>query len=104
MGRRSSILALPGSVRTQVDQWILSREMSDLDIVARMAEMGFEVSKSALGRYALGLRNALGKAAEYPVLQTDPNGPLWLLLTEMRQLRAAVDTLQASIASGAEHD
>jgi len=94
MARRSSLLTrLPVDVRTEVDQMLFDGVLSDTEIVAWLQERGYRISKSALGRYAKSLRDVLGPAARHPAL-TDSEGIMWLLLTEIRELRAAISALR----------
>ena len=97
MGRRSSVLSkLPVEVRTEVDRMLIQGTYADTEIVEWLQAKGHDISKSALGRYAKSLRDALGPAARHPVL-AEGEGVAWLLLSEIRQLRLAVEALREEV-------
>lgn len=99
MGRRNKVLRLPVDIRTQVDRMIFSRQMDDGQIVLWLQEQGFDITRSGFSRYAKGLRDAMGDAANYPGLSQEEGGATWLILTEIRRLRASIDELKGAIKS-----
>jgi len=97
MGRRSSVLSrLPVEVRTEVDRMLIQGSYADTEIVEWLQAKGYVISKSALGRYAKNLRDALGPAARHPVL-AENEGVAWMLLSEIRQLRKTVEALREEV-------
>ena len=97
MGRRSSVLSrLPVEVRTEVDRMLIQGTYADTEIVEWLQAKGYAISKSALGRYAKSLRDALGPAARHPML-AEGEGVVWLLLNEIRQLRESVEALRKEV-------
>ncbi len=51
MGRRSSVYKLPKSIKTELDQRIIENYDSQLALKRWLDKKGFNISKSALGRY-----------------------------------------------------
>ena len=58
MGRQTSIHKhLPREVRKELDTWLLERTYTQVECAARLQGMGYNISKSAIGRYSQKLFN-----------------------------------------------
>lgn len=60
----SSIDRLPEHIRSQIDAKLLDTSISFVSISAWLKEDGFEISKSAIGRYAIRSNKAAQRVAE----------------------------------------
>jgi hypothetical protein len=91
MARKSSIKELDPRIREAVDQAIREGRATIDDIVALIAQLGGEVSRSAVGRYKQRAENQMQKYREAQEvakvwigkLQADPEGDIGRLLAEM---------------------
>lgn len=91
MARKSSIQELDPRIREAVDQAIREGRATIDDIVALIAQLGGEVSRSAVGRYKQRAENQMQKYREAQEvakvwigkLQADPEGDIGRLLAEM---------------------
>lgn len=61
MGRPSSIKLLPTNFREQIDAWLLEGDRSLDDLVGWLNERGYDVSRSAMGRYRQSFERAAAR-------------------------------------------
>lgn len=61
---RSSIDELPEDIRSQLDAMLVDVKYTYQDIVEALAEQGYEISRSAVGRYALRHNSAARRLRE----------------------------------------